>query len=89
MMLRSIYYPYGEKSGIQFLWDQNTKHGIKLQVVGAWKQKLVRVNGVFLMDQTCNKVRRVDLLQHINNVCLYLKVSRLSDIVTKDGIWIH
>ena len=36
--LSSNDYPYGEKSRIQFLWDQNTQYKITLRVQGAWNQ---------------------------------------------------
>ena len=34
--LSSTDYPYGEQSRIHFLWDQNTRYRITLQVQGAW-----------------------------------------------------
>ena len=46
------------------MWDQNTKHGITLQVAGAWKQQLVRDDDEFLMNQICKKLRRIDLLEN-------------------------
>ena len=87
--LSSDTYPYGESSRIQFLWEQNTKHKITLKVQGAWKQGLQRENDCFLMPRICEVIRRPDTLLRINNVRLYLKVSRLSDIVQPNGQWIH
>ena len=89
MELSSDTYSYGERSRIQFLWEQNTKYKITLKVQGAWKQCLQRENDCFLMTRICEVVRRPDLLLRINNVRLYLKVSRLSDIVQSNGQWIH
>ena len=33
-------YPYGESSWIQFLWDHNTQHGVRLMIKGAWKSEV-------------------------------------------------
>ena len=41
------------------------------------------------MDKICSKIRITDILVRLNNVRLYLRVSRLSDIVSEDGQWIH
>ena len=82
--LSSTTYTYGERSRIQFLWDQNTKYKITSKVQGAWKQELNRDKDVFLMNKISAVVRRPDLLQQFNNVRLYLKVSRLSD---NNGGW--
>ena len=41
------------------------------------------------MNKISAIVRHPELLQKLNNVRLYLKVSRLSDITTEDGQWIH
>ena len=87
--LSSDTYSYGERSRIQFLWEQNTKYKITIKVQGAWNQCLQRENDCFLMTRICEVVRRPDLLLRINNVRLYLKVSRLSDIVQPNGQWIH
>ena len=83
--LNSTDYPYGEQSRIQFLWDKNTQYKIILKVPGAWKQKVARRNDVFLMDRIRATIRIKDTLERLNNVRLYLKVSRLSDIVGTDG----
>ena len=41
------------------------------------------------MDKISALVHRLELLQKLSNVRLYLKVSRLSNIATEDGQWIH
>ena len=87
--LKSTDYPYGEKSRIQFLWGRNAQYKVTLKVQGAWKQKLAKHCDVFLMDKICSKIRITDTLVRLNNVRLYLRVSRLSDIVSEDGQWIH
>ena len=40
---------------------------------------------MLLMDRICSKIRVTETLEKLNNVRLYLKVSRLSDIVSDDG----
>ena len=54
-----------------------------------WNQQLAREGGVFLMDRISKVIRRTEVLDKLNNVRLYLKDSRLSDIVTDDGQWLH
>ena len=78
-------YPYIEPSRMQFLWEKNTKYGITLMVTEAWNQKVQRSNDVFLMDKICETIKDTETLVRINNVRLWLKVSRLSDIASADG----
>ena len=85
LLLRSEDYPYGEQSRIQFLWEECTKRGITIHVPGAWTEQLGRENDLFLMDRIVKVVRNPVHLRRINAVRLFLKVSRLSDIVNKDG----
>jgi len=70
--LPSTNYPYGEKSRIQFLWEQNTKYKITLKVQGAWNQSLVRKYDVFLMDKIGLVIRRPEVLEKLNNIRLCL-----------------
>ena len=44
-----------------------------------------RINDVFIMDKICETIRDKETLSRINNVSLWLKVSRLSDIASDDG----
>ena len=39
LTLKSTKFPYGEKSRIKFLWDQNTLNGMTIFVKGAWNEK--------------------------------------------------
>lgn len=87
--LSSNDYPYEESSRIKLLWERNTHYTITVHVQGAWNQRLVRHHDVFLIDKICNEIRRPEVLIKLNNVRLYLKGSRLNEIVTEDGQWIH
>ena len=78
------HHPYGEKSRLQFLWEQNTKWGITLKIKDAWNQRVLRENDLFLMDKICEKIPSHLVLNKLNDVRLWLKVSRLSDIVIED-----
>lgn len=46
---------------------------------------MVRQCDVFLMDRIYSKIRIPDMLEKLNNVRLYLRSSRMTDIVTEDG----
>ena len=46
-------------------------------------------NDSFVMDKIINTVKSSTVLARLNDVILYLKVSRLSDISTADGLDIH
>ena len=70
---------------IQFSCEQNTKRGIKLLIKGVWKQSLERKNNVFIMDKICATNKPGHKLVHLNDVRLYLEVSRLSDISNEEG----
>ena len=72
-------------SRIQFLWEQNTKWCITLRIKDAWNQRVIRENDVFLMDKICDNIRSHLVLNKMNDIRLWLRVSRLSDIVTADG----
>jgi len=52
-------------------------------------QSLKRENDVFLTGKICQVIKQATILEHLNNVRLYLQVSRLSDIVTDDGTLLH
>ena len=85
LTLESTKYAYGERSRIKFLWDQNTLNGVTIFVHGAWHEKLVRENDVFIMDKLTEASRSVLTLGKLNAVRLWLKVSRLSDMVNVSG----
>ena len=89
LQLDSNDYPYGEPSRIQYLWQQNTKWGVNLLIDGAWQQNLVRENDKFIMDKVINKIKSPVKLKQINDVRLYLKLSRSSDIATVEGNHFH
>ena len=85
LTLPSNRYSYGERSRIQFLWEQNTMHGVTLLVQGAWTQKIARTNDVFIMDKLSETPRSVGIMDKLNNVRLWLQISRLSDMVNEAG----
>ena len=80
LSLPSTRLPYGERSRTQFLWEQNKRRGAKLFIKGAWKQTVTRENDVFLMNDICSTPRPAYILECLNDVRLWLKVARLSDI---------
>ena len=45
----------------------------------------MRVNDVFLIDKITQIIKNASILEHMNDVKLYLKVDQLSDTVTVDG----
>ena len=83
--LNSNNFPYDEPSRIQFMWKQNTKYGINIKVNGIWNQELERENDIFIMDKIWQITQSKYILERINDVHLYLKVSRLSNIVNDEG----
>ena len=85
LSLPSTNYPYGEEIRVQFLWDNNTKWGITLQVQGAWRHHMQRENDKSLMDGIVAVIKNPLHLRRINDVKLFLKVGLLSDITTLDG----
>ena len=58
---------------------------MKLHTKGAWDQTVARENDVFLMNNICSTPRSAYILERINDVRLWLKVSRLSDIADCAG----
>ena len=68
---------------------KNTPRCLKLRVEGAWKQELVRENGIFIIDKIAMKIKSASIIHRLNDVRFYLKVSRMSDIVTEDGSSIY
>lgn len=75
----------GERSRIRFLWEQNTNWRVKLLIKEAWKQDLVWVNDIFIINKICESPRPAYILAHLNNVRTYLQVSRLSNVANKIG----
>ena len=61
------------------------KMGDKLKIKDAWNQKIQRENDVFVMDKICDTPRPLIVLEKLNDVQLWLKVSQLSDIVKEAG----
>ena len=85
LSLSSNDYLYSKPSRIQYPREQNTKWGITLHIDKAWNQGKTREHDEFLMDKIVHKIKQKHPLERINDVRLYLKISRLSDIVTDDG----
>ena len=48
-------------------------------------KKIARQNDVFIMDKLCEASRNAITLEKLNAVRLWLKVSRLSDMVNVSG----
>ena len=80
LTLDSSYYPYEESS-----WIQNTRNGVKLMIKGAWKEKITLMHDIFIMEKICQDNRPTYILERLNDVMLFLKVLRLSDIVHPNG----
>ena len=73
LQLNSNDYPYGEKSRIQFLWEECSRHNIQLHISGAWVERPARVGDVFLMDRIAPLYKDKAKLERINAVRLYLQ----------------
>ena len=54
-------------------------------VQGAWNQKVARTNDVFIMNKLCETPRSVRIMERLNDVRLWLRVSILSDMVNELG----
>ena len=63
-MLELYYnnYTYYDPSRMQYLWDHNTKRGIKLLIQKIWKQELIKENDVFIMDNIIKEVKSPTIL---------------------------
>ena len=83
--LSPVLYPYGENSRIQFLWEQCHKYEIKFHIKDLWVQKTVRANDVFIMDEMVKRIDNKVTLRQMNDIQLFLRVSRLSDITNLAG----
>ena len=57
-------FQYRINSRIQFLWDQNTKWGVRLFIKGAWKQKTKREHDLFVIDKICETPRPTHILKN-------------------------
>jgi len=88
LKLSSTDYSYGKNLEFSFcgIKTQSTRLPSKYRERGinAWLAKMI-----FLMDKISIVIRWPEVFEQVNNVRLYLKVSRLSDIVQTDGQWIH
>ena len=56
--------------------------GGKLMIKNTLNRPLPWFNNMFTMDWICNHTQNTTILGEINDVRLYLRVDRLSDIVT-------
>ena len=61
----------------------------KLVIEGLHSGSLQRTNDKYLMDEWDNEGLDMTLLRHLNLCRMYLRVSRLSDIVTNNGLLIQ
>ena len=78
-------YSYGEKSYVQFIWEQNFSRSISMKINNPWVESIVRENDSFIMDGVVKRVQKPHVLKRINNVRLYLCVSQVSDITNAAG----
>ena len=83
LTLQSSDFPYNEPSRIQFLWEENNKRDVTIQVADAWRYKPARIGDRALMDI----FRESDStqLEQLNNVGLYLRVIYVRCIANKEG----
>ena len=59
--------------------------GSSIHINGAWKQEITPENDRFIMDEIIKEIKSSNILKRINELRLYLKISRLSDMATTDG----
>ena len=85
LSLPCTQYRYGKKSRMKFLWQSNTKHGVTLKVSNPGIQLPQRENDVFIMDRITATSHPTHILERLNDVRLWLHVSRLSDMVNQSG----
>ena len=85
MTLDPSVYSYGETSRIQFLWEQCHAHGVKIHIKNQWREKITRRHDVFIMDEMVKRVTNPTTLRRMNDIRLYLRVSKLSDITNPAG----
>ena len=78
-------YSYGEPSWSQFLWEQCHKFGVTLHFKALWKETIARENDRFIMDKIVKQIQKSYVLKRLNDIRLYLKVSRVSDITNAEG----
>ena len=78
-------YCYGEKSFVQYLWEHNYNNNITIHLHDPWRIQPARENDLFIMDEMIKKVTKMDVLCRMNDVRLFLQVTRLSDISVESG----
>ena len=73
-------YSYCEKKEITFLWKQLSALNIKIDIRGAWKPILTRPQDVFLMEAFIDKGYSSSVLEVLNDIRVYMRVTALSEI---------
>ena len=68
---------------------KSTKLGITIHIDNTQQHTLQKEHNVFLLDRIVKEEPSPIKLQKINDLHLYLKISRLSDIATEDDSHIH
>ena len=63
---------------MQYLWEQNTKWGIRIKVAEAWTHQPSRVHDKAIMDIFRSKEKDKVKLERLNDVRLYLKITYIS-----------
>ena len=85
LTLSSDEFKYTEPSRMQFLWEENTKRGVRIKVANAWRQKPIRDGDKALMDEFRRIRIQTEKLRRMNDVRLYLKVTYLSCMTNVKG----
>lgn len=78
-------YSYGESSFMQYLWTKSFDTGTKIILSKAWTLPPYRAGDRYIMDEFVCKVKKSYVLQRLNDVRIYLRVTRLSDICNTEG----
>ena len=85
LSLKSTDIVYSEPSRIQFLWEENTKRGVSIQVANAWRQKPQREGDRAVMDIFREAGYDKNKLEILNDVRLYLHVTYISCMANERG----
>ena len=85
LSIKSTNFTYIEPSRIQFLWEENTKRGVTIQLADAWRQKPKREGDKAVMDIFRAAGYGKEKLEILNDVRLYLRVTYISCMANARG----
>ena len=85
LTMASTDIPYSEPSRIQFLWEENTKRGVTIQLASAWRQRPLREGDRAVMDIFREAGYDKEKLEILNDVRLYLHVTYISCMANARG----